>query len=247
MKKLLSAALGVLLFVSCKKESEDFKTLQISDYAPLTIGKFVTYNLDSLVYTNFGTTESHRIYEVKYLVADSLRDALGRKAFRITRYIRSLPAGIFTPDNTFLAVNTGTGLEFTENNLRFLKLVQPIENGKTWKGNSAIDVSSLGSDVQYLFDWDYTYAEVEQPMRIGTKDLPNTITINQRDESFNLPVVLPGPGVANPTNIATRDYSQEVYAKDIGLVYKKFHHFEYQLAFNGYIGYGITLTMVDHN
>ena len=247
MKKFLPAVLCVLIFASCKKESEDFKTLQISDYAPLTVGKYITYNLDSLVYINFGTVEAHRIYEVKYLVADSLRDALGRKAFRVTRYIRNLPAGTFVPDNSFMALNTGTGFEFTENNLRFLKLIQPIQDGKTWKGNSAIDVSSLGSDLQYLFDWDYTYADVDQTKKVGTKDIPNTITINQRDESFNLPVVLPGPGVSNPTNIATRDYSQEIYGKGIGLVYKKFHHFEYQLAFNGYIGYGITLTMVDHN
>ena len=247
MNKLLLLLLGILFFTSCKKESAQFEITPISDYAPLTVGKYITYNLDSLVYLSFGTVEAHKLYEVKYLTADSLRDNMGRKAFRIIRYIRTLPGGTFTPDNTFLAMNTGTGFEFTENNLRYLKLVQPIQDGKTWKGNSAIDVTSLGSDLQYLSDWDYTYALTDQPKTIGKFNLPATVTVNQRDESFNLPVILPGPGVTNPTNIASKDFSQEIYAKGIGMIYRKFLHYEYQLSFRGYIGYGVTLTMTDHN
>ena len=245
MNKIVSLLFIVILFTACKKESEEFKTIPISDYAPLTVGKYVTYSLDSLVYINFGATEAHRFYEVKYLTADSLTDILGRKAFRIVRYIRTLPNGTFTPDNTFLAVNTGTTFEFTENNLRYLKLTQPIKNGRSWKGNSAIDVTSVGSDLQYLADWDYTYSDVEQPKKVGTFSLSNTITINQRDESVNLPVI--PAGQPNQTNIASKDFSKEIYAKGIGLVQKEFVHFEYQLAFPGYIGYGVKLVMVDHN
>ena len=245
MKKIIPFVVCVLLFAACKKESDTLEVLPISDYAPLTVGKYITYSLDSLVYTNFGAVEAHRFYEVKYVTADSLTDLLGRKAFRILRYIRTLPNGTFTPDNTFLAVNTGTKYEFTENNLRYLKLVQPIRNDGTWKGNSAIDVSSLGSDLQYLFDWDYTYADVAQAKKVGTFNLANTITVNQIDESVNLPVIPPGnPGA---TNIASKDYSQEIYAKGIGMVRREFLHFEYQLAFPGYIGYGVKLVMVDHN
>ncbi len=245
MKKLIPFVVCILLFAACKKESEEFTAIPISEYAPLKVGKYITYSLDSLVYTNFGAVEAHRFYEVKYLTADSITDLLGRKAFRIVRYIRTLPNGNFTADNTFLAVNTGTNFEFTENNLRYLKLVQPIRNDFTWKGNSAIDVSSWGTDLQYLFDWDYTYTDVEQPKKVGTYNLGNTITVNQIDESVNLPVIPPGnPGA---TNIASKDYSQEIYAKGIGMVRKEFLHFEYQLAFPGYIGYGITLVMVDHN
>ena len=245
MNKIIYLLVVVIFFTACKKESEEFKTISISDYAPLTVGKYVTYSLDSLVYINFGATEAHRFYEVKYLTADSLTDLLGRKAFRIVRYKRTLPSGTFTPDNTFLAVNTGTSFEFTENNLRYLKLTQPIKNDRTWKGNSAIDVTSVGTDLQYLADWDYTYKDVEQPKKIGTYNLTNTITVNQIDEAVNLPVI--PAGQPNQTNIASKDFSKEIYAKGIGLVQREFVHFEYQLAFPGYVGYGIKLVMVDHN
>lgn len=245
MKKIILLLAIVVFFAACKKESEQLQITPISDYAPLAVGKYVTYNLDSLVYLNFGATQAHHFYEVKYLTADSLKDLLGRKAFRIVRYIRTLPNGIFTPDNTFVAVNTGTNFEFTENNLRYLKLTLPIINDRKWKGNSAIDVTSVGSDLQYLADWDYTYAEVNQPKKVGTFNLANTITVKEIDESVNLPVI--PAGQPNQTNIASRDYSQEIYAKDIGLVQRDFIHFEYQLAFPGYIGYGVKMVMVDHN
>ena len=245
MKKLIPFVACIMFFAACKKESEELDIIPISDYAPLKAGKYITYSLDSLVYTNFGAVEAHRFYEVKYLTADSLTDLLGRKAFRIVRYLRKLPNGLFNPDNTFLAVNTGTKYEFTENNLRYLKLVQPIKNDGTWKGNSAIDVSSLGTDLQYLFDWDYTYANVGQAKTVGTFNLANTVTVNQINESVNLPVI--PPGRPNSTNIASKDYSQEIYAKGIGMVRREFLHFEYQLAFPGYIGYGVKLIMVDHN
>jgi len=245
MKKIILLLAIVVFFTACKKESEQLQITPISDYAPLAVGKYVTYNLDSLVYLNFGATQAHHFYEVKYLTADSLKDLLGRKAFRIVRYIRTLPNGIFTPDNTFVAVNTGTNFEFTENNLRYLKLTLPIKNDRTWKGNSAIDVTSVGSDLQYLADWDYTYTEVNQPKKVGTFNLANTITVKEIDESVNLPVI--PAGQPNQTNIASRDYSQEIYAKDVGLVQRDFIHFEYQLAFPGYIGYGVKMVMVDHN
>lgn len=247
MKKILTIIVIACAFASCKKKSEDLQITPISDYAPMAKGKYITYDLDSTVFASFGTVMEHHLYQVKYEVSDSITDILGRKAFRITRYIRTLPSGTFAPDNTFQAVNTGNNFEFTENNLRFLKLVLPIKEGGTWKGNSAIDVTSLGSDQQYLYDWDYTYSGVGQPAHVGSADIAETVTVNQRDDSFNLPVVLPGPGVSNPTNIASRDFSQEIYAKNIGLVYKDFLHWEYQLAFNGYVGYGVKLTMVDHN
>ena len=245
MKKIILLLAIVVFFAACKKESEQLQITPISDYAPLAVGKYVTYNLDSLVYLNFGATQAHHFYEVKYLTADSLKDLLGRKAFRIVRYIRTLPNGIFMPDNTFVAVNTGTNFELTENNLRYLKLTLPIINDRKWKGNSAIDVTSVGSDLQYLADWDYTYSEVNQPKKVGTFNLANTITVKEIDESVNLPVI--PAGQPNQTNIASRDYSQEIYAKDIGLVQRDFIHFEYQLAFPGYIGYGVKMVMVDHN
>jgi len=240
MKKLpLYLCLSFLLFLaSCKKTSEDFQTDEISDYAPLVVGKYITYSLDSLVFVNFNSTSAVRSYQVKYEVDAQITDNLNRPAYRIIRYIRKTAANSFVPDATFMAINTGNALEFVENNQRFIKLRLPIREGYTWKGNSYIDTYSLNSDFRHLDGWDYTYADVGV-LQEGIA----TITINQQDET-----------IGNTSDL--NSYSEvnkgiEKYAKGIGMVYKLFLHTEYQPPTPGrngfYQGYGITLNMIDHN
>jgi hypothetical protein len=246
MKRIFVAILLLVCFGACKKQVEEVNLTTISEYSPLAVGKYITYNLDSLVFTNFGTQEAHRLYQVKYVVTDSLLDNIGRKAFRVVRFIRSSAANPFLPDNTFMALNTGNSFEFVENNYRYIKLVQPIEDDYTWKGNSYIDATSSNA-LNYLEGWDYTYEKVaQQPSApLDTLNLgKNTITVNQIDYSFGLPVNL-------TTTYATRDFSKEVYAKGIGLVYRKFIHYVYQgnvsTGIRTYDGGGVTLRMIDHN
>src|SRR5262245_10817578 len=86
---LCLAALSFLFsFISCKKETEEFKTDAIVDYMPLTVGKYITYRLDSTVYTNFGRNEEIHRYQVKHVVDAQVTDNLGRPSFRIFRYLR---------------------------------------------------------------------------------------------------------------------------------------------------------------
>ena len=245
MKQIFSIALVALLLASCGNKNQDLGLTTISDYAPLTIGKYITYSVDSLLFTNFGTTETHVLYEAKYLVADTFVDNIGRKNFKIIRYIRKNPTESFVSEYTFSAINTGNNYEFVENNQRFLKLTIPIKNAYVWKGNTYINLSTpigFGNmNSSYLDDWDYTYEDVDGPMPIPLAGftLSNTVTVNQRNMSLNLPVT-------GSTNIASKDFAKEIYAKNIGLVYRQLIHWEYQLS-SKYIGFGITMKMIDKN
>ena len=248
MKKLilfLFAAILLISFNACNKSSVDFQTPQLSEYYPLEIGKYITYNLDSLIYTNFGTSTETHSYQVKYQVDSQFIDNMNRPAFRIFRYIRSTPTGIWLPDNSFTAVNTGTSFEFVENNMRFIKLKQPVRDNYSWKGNSFIDTYSFNSQVKYLDDWDYIYDSVGAPLQVGSYALDKTITVNQRDEVIGNP--------DDPNSYLEINYSQEKYAAGIGPVYRNFFHGEYQPPVPGLGGhyvdgsYGIKLIMIDHN
>jgi hypothetical protein len=249
MKNLFAFILITLILTSCGKRDLTYVDRSISEYAPLKVGKYLTYRLDSLIFTSFGTVETHKLYDVKYQTEDTLIDNLGRKAFRIVRYIKNLPNGAFRADNTFIAVNNGNTYEFTENNLRYIKLAVPYKVERIWKGNSAIDVTSLGSDLQYLFNWNYKYDGIDIENKIGNFSFDSTIVVNQIDRTFNVPIQ--APNTSNPTSIATKDFGQEIYAAGIGMVYRKFLHWEYQLSFNagqgGYVGYGVSLTLKDYN
>ncbi len=248
MKKIqlfvLVTSLALFLH-ACKKSSETFQTATIEDYSPLTVGKYIVYKLDSAVYTNFGATAVVRTYQVKFLVDAKITDNVGRPAYRIARSIRSNATRPWMPDATFMATNTGNGLEFVENNMRFLKLRTPIRDFYSWKGNSFIDTYSINSETKYLDDWDYIYDSVNVPLRVGTFSFDSTLKVDQRDEVIGNP--------ADPKSYAEINYGVEKYAKGIGLIYRRFFHSEYQPPTPGQSGkfvdgsYGITLTIIEHN
>ena len=244
MKFILSLIIAATLLTSCGSKKADLMLTSINDYAPLVVGKYITYSVDSLVFKNFGTLEVHNLYEVKHLVADTFIDNSGRKAYKIIRYIRKNAMESFVSEYTFAAVNTGNSYEFTENNQRFIKLTMPIKNSYNWKGNVFINLSTVipgFGNSYFLDDWDYRYDNVDDAMPIPLPGftLSNTVTVNQRDVSTNLPVT-------GTTNIANKDFSKEIYAKGIGMVYRQFIHWEYQIS-TKYIGYGITMKMIDKN
>jgi hypothetical protein len=239
---------GVLLLRCSKKDV--FLSDQPSDYMNLAVGKFVTYRLDSLYYVNFGQKDTIVKYQAKDVVDAAITDNLGRPSWRIIRYLNDTAAlGTWTPDITYLVTVSTNTLEVVENNLRFLKLKAPVANDYTWKGNAYINTQPPANpnnepDYSYFDNWDYTYADVDQPFTPFTTPVSNTITVNQRDE------ILGTPG--NVDSYSERNFSLEVYGKGIGLIYKNFLHSVFQPRTStyptGYFdGYGITLRMIDHN
>ena len=235
----------VILLNSCKKRVDDFTTASISDYYPLEVGKYITYNLDSTVFINFGERDTVISYQVQDKVDAQITDNNGKPAYRIIRYIRKDETQDWLPNNTFMAVPTDNSFEFVENNLRFIKLKLPVTEGFSWMGNSYIDTYSVNSDVKYLDGWQYTYDSVNMPLTLGSLTVDSTITVNERDEFLGQDPNIEG------TQYAEKNYSLEKYAKGIGPVYREFIHWEYQGASPGrdpyYLGYGVKLSMIDHN
>src|SRR5437868_13897809 len=235
-----------VMLSSCSKSTDNFVTPPLSDYYPLTVGKYVTYSLDSsVVYTNFGQNITVNSYQVKLVVDAQITDNLGRQAYRILRYIRKTASDPWVGDNTFMAVPTGNTIEFVENNLRFLKMASPLREGYSWKGNTYIDTRSLNSNLKYMDDWDYSYDSLNVPAQIGALTVDSTVKVSQRNEITGNP--------SDPNYFSETDIAEGKYAKGIGLVYRKFIHLEYQPPVPGHPGayadasYGVVMKMIDHN
>ncbi len=230
---------------SCKKQIDDFTSAPLSDYYPLQVGNYVTYQLDSTVFINFGQRDTVIKYQVQDRVDAQITDNTGRTAFRIIRFIRKNENQDWSPDNTFMAVQTENSIEFIENNLRFIKLKLPVTEGYSWKGNSYIDTYSFSSGVRYLDGWEYTYDSVNVPLTLGNVTVDSTIKVAQIDEFLGEDPQVPG------AIYGEKNYSVEKYAKGIGLVFKEFIHWEYNGAQPGsnafYVGYGVRMSMTDHN
>ena len=231
-----------LLINSCKSDKENLAVTGANEYFPLQTGKYLTYQTDSLVWISFGTRDTTISYQVKYEVDALITDNNGKPAYRVFRYIRKNATQSWLPQGTCMAMNTGNNIEWVENNMRFIKLTTPVEEGKSWKGNSYIDTYSANSDLHYMDNWDFTYQMVGSTYNTGTLNFDNTLTVQQRDEVVGLP--------DNPDSYSEINFSQEKYALGIGLIYRQFNHKEYQPNNGGYVAegsYGITMRLIDYN
>jgi len=230
--------------ISCKKTTETIDQGALSDYYPLIPGKFIKYEVDSLVYVNFGKDSVRRKNQVMVVVDSQITDNTGRAVYRVFRYQRKDRTESWEPQTTLLVANTKNVIEYTEDNLKYIKLLFPVQDFNTWKGNVYLDsVISQNYNYQYLLDWDYYYSDLGETAQFGNETVRDIVTVNQRNEVLGYP--------ESPNDISTITLAYEKYAKGIGMVYKKF---KYRLVdqqncacVNNDVSYEVTYTMYSHN
>ncbi|HMK25263.1 MAG TPA: hypothetical protein VK483_04470 [Chitinophagaceae bacterium] len=245
--------LAVIIFAlfSCN-EKEEYNTDKLSDYIVLTPGKYITYRIDSMVFTNFGrTTEIHR-YQVKHVIDAQVPDNLGRPSYRVYVYIRDSaglqpwqPAG-----NTYFITPLADQMELIENNLRFIKMHLPIKDAFSWRGNTYLPTDPYGSVYNFsndndMVDWDFHYDGNPSSFSYRGMNYADVLTVEEADNSFNIPIT-------PSASYAARSRAVEKYSKNIGLVYREYELWEYQQNTGNpagpyKIGFGITMWMIDHN
>lgn len=234
-----------LFFWNCSKQTETLNNLpQLSTYYPLQTGKVFIYRLDSSVIPFSGTELEVRSYHAKDSIADTILDNLGRLSYRVYRFINdTLESGTWQPIATYYITPTANTVEvMDENNLRFVKLAEPLRDDYSWSGNTYIDTKSANTGYQYLDGWNYVYQNVGQPYTVLNGTFDHTATILQQDETSP-------PGPFDPNNYQQRNYSVEVYADGVGLIYKEFLHWTWQTdpppaGFDSG-SYGIKLNLID--
>lgn len=249
-RHLIPLAAALLLLAGCIK-TEDFQTEKIADYLPTVVGKYIIYRVDSTVFTNFGRTTEIHSYQEKNIIDAQVNDGLGRPGYRVFRYLRDT-AGTqpWKPSGSYFIVPLANSAEVVENNLRFVKLVLPITQDNTWKGNRFLPDEAYSSFYSFNNDldmatWDYTYTSLGETISLNGKTINDVLTVNGIDDQFNVPVT-------DPSVFAYINRAQEKYAKGIGLVYQELTMWEYQPNTGGQgggfrIGFGVKRSMMDHN
>lgn len=248
--RLLLPLLVSLSLFSCN-EKEELSSVPLADYLPLTVKKYITYRLDSTVFTNFGrTTEVHK-YQVKHVIDTLITDAQGRPSYRVYRYITdSAATSVWEPAGSYMITPLSDQIEVVEDNLRFIKMHLPLRNGFSWKGNRYLPADPYGpiynfSNDDSMEDWDFYYDGESGSFSYAGENYQDVYTVEQVDEAFNVPIT-------TPTAYAAKSRSVERYSQGIGLIYREYEMWEYQPNPGGAggpykTGFGITMWMVDHN
>ncbi len=227
--------------VSCGKQTETLNIITAKELYPIKVGKIFTYRLDSTVVATFGASLQKTYYLAKDSVESSFLDNQGRQSYRIFRYITdTLASKPYQYSATYYAVIDSNKIEYVDNNLRFITLVNPVSETTTWKGNSYINTTTNSTNY-FLNNWQYQYQDIDVPYTVKKGSINNTVTVLQQDESSS--------PTFNPNFYYNKTYSVEVYAKGVGLIYKDFLHYTYQVTPSKYYetgSYGIRLSLVDY-
>lgn len=244
--------LSVLALYACKKQDTSINKGQLTEYLPLQPGKYIHYRLDSMRFVDFGQRDTIVSYDARDVIDGELTDNLGRTTYRVIRYLRDISSTNvedYIAKLTYFVTPTGESVELQENNLKYQKLRLPVNEGFNWHGNTYLPSTPFYEIYQFSNDediqlWDYTYSYVNEPMTINDVTYDSTVTVQQVADSSNVPIEF-------PDGLAYKNYWTESYAKNIGLIYREAVMWEYQPPNAGNpgfrSGFGITLSIIDHN
>ncbi len=180
--------------LSCKHEI--VTPIDLShNYYPTNIGHWVTYDVDSTYYNDFTGTVITYHYKIKELIASTYLDLQNRPTQRIERY-KCTDSTAWNLAEVWASNLTTTTAERVEENIRFIKLSFPPVEGKTWNGNA---YNTLG-------ELDYVYNNINEPYTINGSTFDSTVTVIQECDTNNL---------------VYYKYMTEMYAKNIGLIFKQ--------------------------
>jgi hypothetical protein len=206
LKKALSlifltvSAYGFFL-TSCKNETVEPANDDQYRYFPLTTGFWTEYAVDSIVHLdiddqNYVDTAIDTFhFNIREVIDTPFTDAVNETAYVIKRYTRNSDTLPWDFQNIFTAKLNTVSAQRVEDNIRFLRLQFPITSASMWNGNA----------YNYYPAEDYTYEDLYEQRTLNGLQFPSTVTVIQNDF----------------VSLINEVMKEEIYAKDVGLIYKQ--------------------------
>lgn len=189
-QKFLCGAAFVLV-ISCDS-SDSLNTDIGKNHFPLQTGRFIIYDVERTVYT-LGVPTTH-LYELKVAVIDSFKNVQGDYVYVLHRSTRPDDASLWIYLDSWSVRDAAMETVVSEGNLPIVKLKYPVHKGFRWNSNV---YNTLGED-----EFEMTGFQKEI---FNSLELSKCLTVIQED---------------NGDFIVALDQRKEIYAPDIGLVYK---------------------------
>lgn len=206
MKKLSFILPLLLLLVSCSRDVEIFAPIAY-DYSPMDSGKFIVYQVDSIIYNEYEDRVDSHSYKMRYEYGRVELDAANEPIQRLLRYERSATNPIWELKAVCSAKNIGNQFQVIENNQRLIKLTYPVVQGDDWDGLPFIrrdtSIEIQGGSINLYKDWgNFSYEAIEPDFSINGLSFDTTLVVLQVDKTNNI----------------ERRYVKERYAKGVGLI-----------------------------
>lgn len=185
--------LPFVCWVACRNKTEETVDLGYN-YFPVNTGHELLYDVDSIVYDdNTGNTTIDTFnYQYREVITADVTDGAGRPSQLVERYFRDSDTGEWRRGNTWLLSRDAGSAQKVQENVRFVKLLFPLNDHKYWDGNA---YNNRGSE-------QYTIEYFDQPSTVNGQNYERTLKVLQMEE----------------VNAIEEIRRYEIYARDIGLI-----------------------------
>jgi len=233
---LLFVAMPVVALFSCRKANTNTSDLT-RNYFPLTLGKSVTYAVDSVYYFGSVRLKTEVKSQLKYSITDTFTDQLHRLSYIMDVYSRPYDGAVWYPIRVILITPTATGLLYTQDGTQYVKLMFPVANGFSWAGNQ--NAQWQDTTYAYLKNWNYTYQNYHLPYFDGYESFDNTVTVLEDNEHVNYQNI--------DSAVSGYDtYAEEIYAYNVGMIYKDWTHTTWVDSSQNKSGYSVVMQAIDN-
>jgi hypothetical protein len=201
---------------SCKKDTIQLPDEFYREYFNDAVGSYIIYECDSIIYDDFNQSIDTNSFLIKEYFQSTFVDNSGRNAIRVERWKKPADSLNWFLKDVWSLVKTDVQVEKVEEDVRFIKLVFPVRANLQWNTNS---LNSLDART-------VAYSKVHEAFSTDSLQFDSTITVENID----------------PANLVSEYRNTEVFAKNAGMIYKKFVDVKYIIPTNE-IKSGLVFTM----
>lgn len=212
MKSAFYLILCSVILLSCKKNEEPNFHFE---YFGMSEGRYVIYDVVSIFHDEDLGVHDTSYYQLKTKWGEFYTDNEGRVGREFYRYTRSTPSDPWTFSDLWTGIIDGIRAELIEENQRKVKLIFSPTLKKEWDANN---YNILGEQNCY-------YRDIHGDTTLNGITLDSTLVVVQDDDAPNL---------------VEDDNAYEMYAKNIGLVYKLEYDKHFDIG-NPIVQYGTEL------
>jgi hypothetical protein len=187
----------VLLFLlACEKDTTEEISFDY-EYYDLTPGRFCIYDVVDIEHDeNQAVQHDTAYYQLKTVIGDTFIDNSGRITGKFLRYTRDSIQDNWLLKDVWTTLIENNKAELVEENQRIVKLVFKPTYEKVWN----INMFNISSKINAR------YAAIDQPFTIGNQVFDKTLKVD----------------IQNFFSMVDDRVKYDVYAKNVGLIYKYF-------------------------
>lgn len=197
-KWFIIVVIGLSVLACTKQELKQYSPVFDMAYFPLDSGFWREFEVSSINIDAESEVFDTTVFFVKEIFTGWLLDAADDSAMRIERLYRYSKENPWQSFGVWQAAIKNHEAQQVEENIRYVKLMFPIQNQVKWDGNKYNRLDTLKQ-------YQYRQEEIDSPYTIGEFTFDSTVTVIQKEKLSLIDKI---------------DY-REVFAYNLGLVYKQ--------------------------